>query len=364
MGVGDAGDAAVPVPGAGDRAAAQAASRATRRCSASASARSCSPPPPARASTRTPAPARRRSRSRRARSAGARSTCIGADREPALARSAPRSRWSALARRHVRSAAGRGSPRVDAPLPPPGLPHRTRVRPPVPPRARARDDRGLGARGRRLRARRARPGRRRADPRRHRAALRRRRARSGIACSATSFRSCNNRNHRGGTQHFQDRPRADALLGRSGRQPGARDRAHRGAAAARRADRLPAGAVPLASTSARREDHANFDLAEPIPGPTTEALARWPRADERRRSSPRCSSGARPASTTTPRSSSTPTASCSASTARCTSRTIRSTTRSSTSRPATSASARSTRACGRIGTLVCWDQWYPGRRRA
>ena len=34
-------------------------------------------------------------------------------------------------------------------------------------------------------------------------------------------------------------------------------------------------------------------------------------------------------------------------------------TRSSTSRPATSASAPSTRAKGKIGTLICWDQWYP-----
>ena len=48
----------------------------------------------------------------------------------------------------------------------------------------------------------------------------------------------------------------------------------------------------------------------------------------------------------------------SASTARCTSPTIRSTTRSSTSRPAIWVSAFDTR-FGRVGTLVCWDQWYP-----
>ena len=45
--------------------------------------------------------------------------------------------------------------------------------------------------------------------------------------------------------------------------------------------------------------------------------------------------------------------------ARCTSPTIRSTTRSTTSRRATSASARFDTKFGRIGTLVCWDQWYP-----
>ena len=107
------------------------------------------------------------------------------------------------------------------------------------------------------------------------------------------------------------------------------------------------------------EDHRFFDLAEPIPGPTTEALsARW-RARPRGRSSRRCSRSARPGSTTTPRSSSTPTARCWASTARCTSRTIRSTTRSSTSRRATRASARGRRSMARSACSICWDQWFP-----
>ena len=58
----------------------------------------------------------------------------------------------------------------------------------------------------------------------------------------------------------------------------------------------------------QREDHDHFDLAEPIPGPTHRgARQARPRA-RHRRSSPRCSSGARPASTTTPPSCSTPTA--------------------------------------------------------
>ena len=52
-----------------------------------------------------------------------------------------------------------------------------------------------------------------------------------------------------------------------------------------------------------------------------------------------------------------------ASTARCTSPTTRSTTRSSTSRPAISASVASRRAPRRVGTLVCWDQWFPEAAR-
>ena len=109
----------------------------------------------------------------------------------------------------------------------------------------------------------------------------------------------------------------------------------------------------------QREDAALFDLAEPIPGPTTEALARRRARDgvvvvaslfERRAAGrlPQHRGGDRRRRQR-----------CSASTARCTSPTIRSTTRSTTSRPAISASARSTRASARIGTLVCWDQWYP-----
>ena len=45
--------------------------------------------------------------------------------------------------------------------------------------------------------------------------------------------------------------------------------------------------------------------------------------------------------------------------ARCTSRTIRSTTKSSTSRRETWASKLWESSAGNIGTLVCWDQWYP-----
>ena len=50
---------------------------------------------------------------------------------------------------------------------------------------------------------------------------------------------------------------------------------------------------------------------------------------------------------------------CSGNTARCTFPTIRSTTKSFISLPAISAFRISTRKFGRIGVLVCWDQWYP-----
>ena len=159
------------------------------------------------------------------------------------------------------------------------------------------------------------------------------------------------------------------------RQPDARAVARIVEAAEPRRDAgLPARAVPHASTSARPRTTRNFDLAEPIPGPIDRGAGRG-RAREAA-SSIIASLFERRAAGRLPQHrgrSSTPTASCWASTARCTSRTIRSTTRSSTSRPATSASAPSTPRCGRIGTLVCWDQWYPeaarltalrGRRRA
>ena len=55
----------------------------------------------------------------------------------------------------------------------------------------------------------------------------------------------------------------------------------------------------------------------------------------------------------------TPTERCSASTARCTFRTTRSTTKNFISLRAIWAFPISTRAYGRIGVLVCWDQWYP-----
>ena len=111
------------------------------------------------------------------------------------------------------------------------------------------------------------------------------------------------------------------------------------------------------------EDPAPFDLAEPIPGPTTEALAAVARETgmvvvgslfERRTAGRLPQHGRRPRRRRLARA---------ASTARCTSPTTRSTTRSTTSPPATSASRRSRPSTRRVGTLVCWDQWYPEAAR-
>ena len=51
----------------------------------------------------------------------------------------------------------------------------------------------------------------------------------------------------------------------------------REAAKARRADRLPPGAVSVRNISAAKKMPICFDLAEPIPGPTTEALGKLAR---------------------------------------------------------------------------------------
>ena len=155
-----------------------------------------------------------------------------------------------------------------------------RVRPAVPLRARARDDRGLGARGRRLRARRARPGGRRAHPRRHRSPLRRPRARSGIACSATSSRSCNSRRTVAAPNTFK----IGLVQMRCSTDPDDNlDARVRALARGGRPRRARSSACP--SCSARQyfcqtEDHANFDLAEPIPGPDDRGAGRGRARDE------------------------------------------------------------------------------------
>ena len=112
----------------------------------------------------------------------------------------------------------------------------------------------------------------------------------------------------------------------------------------------------------QRQDPEIFDLAEPIPGPTTQrlSLAAAETRDGRHRLALRTC--ARRGCITTPRWSSMPTAVCSACIARCTFPTTRSTSRSIISRPAISVSAFDTR-YGRIGVLVCWDQWFPEAAR-
>ncbi len=121
---------------------------------------------------------------------------------------------------------------------------------------------------------------------------------------------------------------------------------------------LFAGQYPCQS-----EDHARFDEAEPIPGPTSEALAaaarehgvvvvgslferRAPGLVSQHGGGVRCRRFDWPACI-----------------ARCTSPTIRCTTRSSTSRRATWAFAAFDTRFGRVGVCVCWDQWYPEAAR-
>ena len=118
-----------------------------------------------------------------------------------------------------------------------------------------------------------------------------------------------------------------------------------------------------APISARPRTPRCFDLAEPIPGPSTERLRRAGRGNWASSSSPRSSSGAPPGSTTTPPWSWRRTARSPAGTARCTSPTIPATTRNSISPPATSASTPIDTSVGRLGVLVCWDQWYPEAAR-
>ena len=139
---------------------------------------------------------------------------------------------------------------------------------------------------------------------------------------------------------------------------GIREAAARGAQG-----RLPARAVPHAVLlPARGRDAVRPGRADPGPDHRAPRRRRARAGRRRRRVAVRAARGGRlPQHRRRPRRRRP---ACSASTARCTSPTIRSTTRSSTSRRATSASPRSTPRFGRIGTLVCWDQWYPGGRAA
>ncbi len=142
---------------------------------------------------------------------------------------------------------------------------------------------------------------------------------------------------------------------------GPRESARRPRTAARRSSACRSSSPR--STSARSRTTNTSQLAEEIPGPSTEALGEAGARTRRRDHRVAFRKAERRASTTTPRRSSTPTARISASIGRCTSRTTRCFTRSSTSRPAISASARGRRSTRKIGVCVCWDQWYPEAAR-
>ena len=111
------------------------------------------------------------------------------------------------------------------------------------------------------------------------------------------------------------------------------------------------------------EDHTRFDLAESIPGPTSERLARA--AAQQRRGGRRfaCSNGVRRASITTRRSFSTPTAAWQVSTARCTSRTTRCYYEKFYFTPGDLGFRSIPTRKGRLGVCVCWDQWFPEAAR-
>ena len=129
-------------------------------------------------------------------------------------------------------------------------------------------------------------------------------------------------------------------------------------AAKQGADRLPARTVPVAVLL----QHARSQAVRPRradPRSADRDALRRPRRTRASSWSRRCSRSGWSGCATTRRSSSTPTARCSASIARCTSRTIRCSSRSTTSGPATSASRSFDTKFGKVGTLVCWDQWFP-----
>ncbi len=164
------------------------------------------------------------------------------------------------------------------------------------------------------------------------------------------------------SRHVHAGSGADALRGRAGSQSRKNDNRDPQSGCGGGANRLSAGAVSLALLlPARRPRPVRPGRADPRP--STGASGRRRPAKRRPSWSHRCSSGVRPECITTRPRSSTPTAACSACIARCTFPTIRCTTRSITSRPATWVSGHSTRAIGRIGVLVCWDQWFPEAAR-
>ena len=128
----------------------------------------------------------------------------------------------------------------------------------------------------------------------------------------------------------------------------------------RRAPRLPAGALPLALLLPDRGQRALRPGRADSRADHRGLLRRWPRSSDREHRRQRVRAARARALPQHRARGGRRRRRRRASTARCTSPTIRATTRSSTSRRATWASRPSTPPRAGSGTLICWDQWYPG----
>ena len=111
------------------------------------------------------------------------------------------------------------------------------------------------------------------------------------------------------------------------------------------------------------EDAARFDLAEPIPGPTTRGADAGGPAKRGWSSSARSSSAAPPASTTTRPSSSTPTARCAVVYRKMHIPDDPLYYEKFYFTPGDLGFQAFDTSFARVGALVCWDQWYPEAAR-
>ena len=112
----------------------------------------------------------------------------------------------------------------------------------------------------------------------------------------------------------------------------------------------------------QRQDPALFDLAEPIPGPTTERLAQAAAREPESSLWRRCSSAALPECTITPPSSSTPTAALAGLYRKMHIPDDPLYFEKYYFTPGDPGFRTFETRFGRIGVLVCWDQWFPKRR--
>ena len=160
----------------------------------------------------------------------------------------------------------------------------------------------------------------------------------------------------------QTRADSNRVFRRPGREPEENARARRTRRPARRANHLHPGTVPLAVFLPERRPR-EFQTGRTHSRPQHRRLSASWRRNTRWSSSPRCSRSAPPAFITTPPRSLTPTARCWASTARCTFPDDPLYYEKFYFTPGDLGfSAWQTR-YGKIGVLICWDQWYPEAAR-